>query len=320
MARDSGIESMRKRALTWLDGPQARGMGTLGVRLQRANLESHLLRALIHEALLARRLVSKGFAVESELPTPRGKMCDIVARRGATVLHVHVKCLELDEFRLKETKLRIPRALKELESISRRLLVEIDWKSGLNSRRINAMSMSMREFLMRASIGDEFAARDSRGAVIGRCRVRSPRDRRGIALTRGVWVDHHRAVQRVARLLTRAHEQFLPGGENIIVIYGPPGARWIFEQALLGTPSERWDKFPRKGEAVAMGCANDGFWTPGTRETSRVAVWGSLLSPASAHTAWIRPPVTAGVRRACEELFSTVILRDDRLLASSSGG
>ncbi len=303
------LKSLSNQAKNWLKTPAAAGMGQMSKRLTRSIPNSRLHTSLLREVLLARRLSKAGFSVGSEIATPAGRSCDLVAVRGSLELHLHVKCMDADDDLTQPRSPRIPAALRALENVDRRLLIEVEWETGLSGRALQTTADAMRTFLVRAAIGDECVVRSLRGKIRGRCRVRSPRESGGISLTSGVTTDHRLAVDRVRRLLRRARDQFLPGAENIIVVFGPKSAKWIFSQALLGTPVERWDEYPRKGERVALGYADDGFWaSAGSGNLSRIAAWESLDSVRDDSAVWIRPGVATGVRSACSELFRQVTL------------
>lgn len=282
-------------------------MGQMAKRLTRSIPNSRLHTSLLREVLLAKRLAAAGFTVGSEIRTPAGRSCDLVAVRGSLVLHLHVKCMDADDDLTQPRSPRIPAALRALENVDRRLLIEVEWRAGLRSNVLRATADSMRDFLIRAAVGDECVVRSRRGTIHGRCRVRSPRETGGVTLTSGITDDHRLAVARVLRLLRRARDQFLPGGENIIVVFGPKSAKWIFSQALLGTPVERWDEYPRRGERVALGYADDGFWGSGGGNLSRIAAWGSLESVRNDSSAWIRTGVSPAIRAACSELFRQIV-------------
>ena len=76
---------------------------------------------------------------------------------------------------------------------------------------------------------------------------------------------------------------------------------------------ERWDEYPRRGERVALGNADDGFWSGAGKSgcasgtLSRIAVWASLDSVRDDSAAWVRSGVTPVVRGACAELFRQVL-------------
>jgi hypothetical protein len=76
--------------------------------------------------------------------------------------------------------------------------------------------------------------------------------------------------------MTRAHEQFMPGGglTNVIVVASGHGDDVTdFETALLGSHIERWDQFPPRGRRIAHGRAPDGFWHGRRFHDSAFAAW-----------------------------------------------
>jgi len=271
-------------------------------RIERATGNPRLQMALASEARLARTLIRAGFDVGSEVPTPMGRACDLVARKGDVLLHFHVKSIE-DEHLPLSRSMRMPRAIKALESIERRLEVEIVWRSGLSASSLRALSLNFADFLTRASIGDEhsFSGRD--GRTQGRCRVRCAHDGSCIRLHIGIADDRAEIIERMDRLMRKARAQFLTGGENVIVLMGEERLQWLFAQALLGTPIERWDRLPRRGERIAIGRASDGFWKPGRDLTSRIAAWQSIDSSRAPSFAWLRDCGTNGMRGVCRALF-----------------
>ncbi|MFM1890422.1 MAG: hypothetical protein RLZZ565_1179, partial [Planctomycetota bacterium] len=101
---------------------------------------------------------------------------------------------------------------------------------------------------------------------------------------------------RFRRLLRRAYRQFLPGVENL-VLFGTvratadPEARIALADALLGTPMERWDRFPMLGDRVAHGRGTDGFWESKRHAASRLAGWFAAESAAATEAGrwWLRP-------------------------------
>ncbi|MBM4008256.1 MAG: hypothetical protein FJ285_01535 [Planctomycetes bacterium] len=271
-------------------------------RIERAAGNPRLQAALASEARLARTLVNAGFDVGSEVPTPTGRACDLVARKNDVLLHFHVKSIE-DEHLSVARSMRMPRVIHALERIERRLEVEIVWRSRLSASSLKALSANFANFLTRASIGDEHSVCGQDGRMQGRCRVRCAHEGPCIRLHVGIADDRAAIIERMDRLMRKARAQFLAGGENIIVLMGEERLQWLFAQALLGTPIERWDRLPRRGERIAIGRASDGFWKPGRDLTSRIAAWQSIDSTRASSVAWFRACGTSRVRGECRALF-----------------
>ena len=64
----------------------------------------------------------------------------------------------------------------------------------------------------------------------------------------------------------------------------------LVDLALLGTHVERWDKLPRGDRAVALGRAEDGFWSGGRFDRSRAVGWMQLEAERPATRLWYRSP------------------------------
>ncbi len=270
---------------------------------RRVHRSTSLAVALAQESALAKRLRRAGFSVDRDVRTPSRRSCDIVAARGTLRLHLHLKGIYLSHAAF--TRQRLPRALADLATINRRLIVEIDCLPRLTRRALADAADELRDFLLRASLHDEHIVRDARGQVQVRCRVRAPHPGSHVIALRGIERDHERTIGRIRRSLAKARSQFLAGGENIIVAHGPERSRWLFEEALLGSPIERWDRYPRKGERVAIGRSDDGFWSGRSVEASRLAIF--LATDARRINADLYERASPGnaVREAIDELFST---------------
>jgi len=289
-------------AIRWLASRQARALRPMARRIERAAGNPRLQASLAAEARLARTLIRAGFDVGSEVPTPAGRACDLVARKDEVLLHFHVKTIE-DEQVPARRPTRMPGAIKALTRIERRLEVEVAWRSGLSASAFRAMAANFADFLQRASIGDEHTFPGKDGATRGRCRVRCAHDGPTVVLHVGIADDRTAIIRRMDRLMRKARAQFLAGGENIIVLMGEQRLQWLFSQALLGTPIERWDRLPRRGERMALGRAPDGFWKPSRDLTSRIAAWQSIDTPRAPSIAWLRDCSANGMRAVCRSLF-----------------
>ena len=105
-------------------------------------------------------------------------------------------------------------------------------------------------------------------------------------------------MPRVQRLLRKAYSQFMPGETNVVCLASDSaGALEAVETALLGTVVERWDRFPPRGQRVAHGRAEDGFWTRGQFAESELVSWFPVDSAVPACT-WERPGGTPTARDA----------------------
>lgn len=124
---------------------------------------------------------------------------------------------------------------------------------------------------------------------------------------------------RAQRLLRKAVTQFMPRSFNVIVLVGRDAEQVrAIDQALLGTVVEAWDRFPPRGERVAHGRADDGFWSHGRSNASRAVAWmlmpGAPLrrrttanAPDAPHCAlWLRSgsSIPPRVRLLLQELFA----------------
>jgi hypothetical protein len=139
------------------------------------------------------------------------------------------------------------------------------------------------EFLHHAKVGDEMRARDADGRIIGGVRVIAPHEGTHVSVTIGLPTGFIDLSPRMRKLLDRAHEQFMPGETNVIMICSGHGDDVIdFESALLGTHIERWDQFPPRGRRIAHGRAADGFWSGRRFDDSLHAAW-AFARPVDDH-------------------------------------
>ena len=105
------------------------------------------------------------------------------------------------------------------------------------------------------------------------------------------------SIARVGRLLERAHEQFMPGGENVILVLTDDAAHdRLVDLALLGTHVERWDKLPRGDHHVAHGRAEDGFWSQERFNRSRIVSWMQMENDTIPARLWFRDPEEPGAQ------------------------
>lgn len=247
-------------------------------------LASHLLperaadverfRAHLGEAAVAVRLWRRGCELDFEVPVRSGRTADFLVVRGSLRFAVHVKRWGVSTSG--EATLRVPLSLRALESIPRPYLVAVQWP-----RERRALREFVREaaaFLLRGRIGDERVVRDAQGRASGRVRILAPWPGERVVLAVGLDAARDDAldeeVPRLQRLLRRAYAQFMPGVPNVIVLLGGgPRSEYLVDTAILGSHVERWDHLPARGQRVAHGRGDDGFWTAGRYAQSTAIGW-----------------------------------------------
>lgn len=239
------------------------------------------------EACIARRLLHAGCDLEIELETPNGRTCDFEVSLNGTQFFLHVKSPKLPP----RTRSTLPSFLRSIEQVPRPFLVEVDWRNDLNETQLAAFAAEARSFVKEARMGEELLHRDRSGRVAGNVRIGAPVD--GNRAVVAVVAFDQPAISRVGRLLERAYDQFMPGGENVILIMtDDPAHDRLTDLALLGTYVERWDKLPRGDRHVAHGRAQDGFWAGQRFNRSRVVSWMPIDSEHKPARVWFRQPDT----------------------------
>lgn len=229
------------------------------------------IRTACAEIMVAQRLLDAGCALEREAETPSGKRVDFLATRDGTSLHVHVK--RAPQPTLRDASIVVPQAWRTLESIRRGLVVALSLARNLRGRALQHALADAFPFLEQASVGEELSIRDGEGHTIARLRVIAPSAGGTVELVADLSSAFDNHVPRFQNTLRKAFTQFMPRGENIIVVCGSSGAVEAFATALLGSNIERWDKRPRVGELVAYGRGGDGFWSGAMRNQSRMAAY-----------------------------------------------
>jgi hypothetical protein len=229
------------------------------------------IRTACAEIMVAQRLLDAGCALEREAETPSGKRVDFLATRDGTSLHVHVK--RAPQPTLRDASIVVPQAWRTLETIRRGLVVALSLARNLRGRALQHALADAFPFLEQASVGEELSIRDGEGHTIARLRVIAPSAGGTVELVADLSSAFDNHVPRFQNTLRKAFTQFMPRGENIIVVCGSSGAVEAFATALLGSNIERWDKRPRVGELVAYGRGGDGFWSGAMRNQSRMAAY-----------------------------------------------
>lgn len=278
-------ERLQAELAAWSDLPA--GGGSMGLRIRRlletAGEGQLRTSGALAEARVARRLLVAGCDLEPELPTPNGRTCDFEVTVEGERFFLHVKCLQMEP----ASRPPLPGFLRSIEQVMRPFLVEVDWREDLSTSELAAFAAAAREFVAEARIGEELLHRDSRGHPAGSARINAvlASERAVVAVAQCT----PSMISRVGRLLERAYVQFMPGGENVILILTEDAAHdRLVDLALLGTHVERWDKIPRFGRPIAHGRAEDGFWSGERFDLSRMVGWMQLGSGVARPRLWFR--------------------------------
>ncbi len=283
----SAIRSTARRLLMALEASEAE-IATGADESARQRFEIRFV-----EACFGARAIELGCEVEREVPGPEGRTCDFLLRKGDLALAVHLKRLEA----IGEVP-PPPLAAWEraIEQMPRGLVASIRRPHRLPERTTRWLAPRLREFLEHARVGEERLFRDDDDRPVAQVRIVGPNDAGRVRIVPASTTDLDARVVRFRRLLRRAYRQFLPGVENL-VLFGTvratadPEARIALADALLGTPMERWDRFPMLGDRVAHGRGTDGFWESKRHAASRLAGWFAAESAAATEAGrwWLRP-------------------------------
>lgn len=230
-----------------------------------------VMRTSCAEIMVAQRLLDAGCAIEREAETPSGKRVDFLATRDGASLHVHVK--RAPQPAQRDAAIVVPQAWRSLEQVRRGLVVALSLARNLRGRALQHALAEAFPFLEQASVGEELSIKDEENRTVARLRVIAPSAAGTVELVADLAAAFDNHVPRFQNSLRKAFSQFMPRGENIIVVCGSAGAVEPFATALLGSHIERWDKRPRVGELVAYGRGGDGFWAGSMRNQSRLAVY-----------------------------------------------
>ncbi len=228
------------------------------------------------ELLVAQRLARAGFLFARDVPTPAGRTCDFHARNGKLRLAIHVKSLDM----VSERSQQPPPVLRALQRIRRGVVLGLWWRTTLGSEALQSFGRVVRQFARRATVGEECAMRDPHGELLGRCRLLGAGVGNHALIATGAEADPGALAPRALRLMVRAHSQFEPRITNVIAVCAPPEAVSAIDIAVLGTPQERWDQFPPRGQRVAIGRGEDGLFHGNSRREARYVIWLPLVDGA----------------------------------------
>jgi hypothetical protein len=229
------------------------------------------------EAMVARHLRARGCALTFEVPTPSGRACDFLVEVDGQQFYLHVKRADTEPPRGR--RLTISSRLRYLERIERPYVVSVRWHEGVTDSQMQRLVRSAREFIMHAHVGDELVVHDDDGREIGGVLIVAPWEGPHVSLAIGLPSGFIDEVQRMRKLLRRAHRQFMPRADNVVLVCSSNEADGEdFEDALLGSHVERWDAFPPRGSRIAHGRASDGLWHGARYGDSRAAGWFRLAT------------------------------------------
>ncbi len=238
------------------------------------------------EAQFARRMLLAGCHLEVEARTPSGRHADFRVQAPDARFFVHVKRLTVEPPHTPTPPL--PDALRALETVHRPVTLGVRWADAA-PEGLTLLAEEAAAFARQASVGDELVVRDEAGRWVGACRLMpQPVPGTHLQVQPGLDPEWDAAVPRAQRLLRRAFSQFMPGAPNVVCIVGDgPGSEQAVETALLGTVVERWDQFPPRGQRVAHGRAEDGFWSRGQYQSSALVAWLPFAGDGPGHV-WRR--------------------------------
>jgi hypothetical protein len=306
LAAPIDVARLRAEILAWMSPPEGDRGGRVAGRqirrlieaLERPSAREDLFLSSVAEAVLARRLLEAGCTIDFERPTSGGRHADFHVRAEGDEFYVHVKRIALPPSGDAARPLPPPEALVALARIARPVSVALRWEERAGADDLAELRESLDGFVRQASVGDEVVVRADDGRWLGAARIAAPCASGGVELRTGGDAGWEAAVPRVQRLLRKAYSQFMPGETNVVCLASDSaGALEAVETALLGTVVERWDRFPPRGQRVAHGRAEDGFWSRGQFAESELVSWFPVDSAVPACT-WERPGGTPTARDA----------------------
>lgn len=309
---EAGLEGLREHLHPEVIADVARWTGRhplapLRSRLSARNDPKARLDAAA-EALVGHALLEAGCTIGFEVPTPNGRTCDFEARRDGARVFLHVKRFDPDR---PPRALSVSPRLRYLERIERPFVVRVRWRPRIDDEEMQRLVVEAEAFLRTAHVGDELVVRDEDGREIGGVLVAAPWAGPRVSLAIGLPGGFIDESGRLRRLLRRAAGQFMPRAENVVLV-GTTRREDLddLRSALFGSPEERWDAFPRRGERIAFGRAEDGFWSGRRQHESRAVGWFGVdaSAPVPAVRMFLRAgaPAGAGLRLAMGALGAEV--------------
>ena len=233
------------------------GFGRLAAAIEGATTFTRFL-DVYAEAVLAQHLRERGAACVLEVPTPSGRTSDFQVTLDGRTVFLHLKRINTER---PSRRLTISSRLRGLERIRRPYIVKVRWTPEATDDDMQLFVHEARAFIQHARVGDEHTVHNAHGDEIGGVLILAPWAGSHVTLTIGLPDGFIDTAPRIAKLMRRAHRQFMPKAANAVIICSSdPGDLESFDTALLGAHEERWDAFPPHGRRIAHGRAEDGLW------------------------------------------------------------
>jgi len=214
------------------------------------------------EIMVARRLLRNACTLRVEVPTRKNKRADFEVTRGAVVLYVHVKKLNLDD--CTRRLYRIADCSKVLEPIDRDD-VEFDVSvlgTETTEDEIRTFPRRLKKFARSAASGATLLLPDEshpvlRVEILPRGRAARPKQNPSFPRYPGPWM---RDPERFKRKLAEAAAQFMPDRPNLIAVTSHWAAdETDFEKTLLDFWSRTQHPAPVMGAFFRFAPEDDDF-------------------------------------------------------------
>jgi hypothetical protein len=170
------------------------------------------------EAMVARHLIKRGWALEVEVQTPQGRSVDFRAAKNNYTLCVHIKRLNLEQ--KIQNELRIITRLQRLRKISRPCDLIVDLSKRLTDKEMQELYKQAKSFIEHSQVGDRRIIKNSDGKILAKCEKSPKFNGRGKNVEVNVlpilWPVRDR--ERLYEILSEAYKQFMPKSLNIILV------------------------------------------------------------------------------------------------------
>jgi hypothetical protein len=237
-----------KDLLSWKNHPE------LGKIFCKLNYISDSNKFLDHwaEVLIARHLLKKGCEIAVEIPTPKGKSVDFEASFLADKYYLHVKRLNSDENSTK--KIKLYQRLDSLHKINKPFSIDIDILPDLSEKEFNCFTHKVKTFILNGTPGQLFTFIDNFGDKLGSCFIVKEHNGTSVIIRgKPMILNWPNTEKRFNSILKKAYDQFMPNGNNIILISG----EFASDIADLKENLK----------------SNSGFWKSGQQRQSQIIIW-----------------------------------------------